>query len=820
MFPDSIGAMIALWTAVIILTPFVVFMILRCIARLFKGYLRRAQSRFYAKDAYTVLRMRVPRDNEQGPLVMEQIFASLYGVLRGATLWGTLGGFAQDKLSFEIANVEGRISFYVHAPKRLKRFVEGQFYAQYPGVEIEEIPDYLVESTTAVSEGKKWDPAGRDAKALAHAGDAGGKDSLSFTPVSQLSDSVVAEMKMFGTYLWPVKTYREFVAKEDKTIVDPLSSLTTSLSTLNHPTDKASIQFVVRPADHHWQKIGWRLYANYYIKGYFNAPYWMLDWFSRFYSVPSLTYQALIWIPVRFLRFFWRSIGRVKPIENVSVLEKQEVGFAFWEIPKKKLTTIGFQTDIRLFYQPTNADTAGAYNKIKEMAAGFNQFQYPYVNGFGIGKIGQDKELLRRFKERDFYMKSILGVDELATIFHLPILSLETPNIQWVLSKKLEPPVDVPTPEKYGADVTIMGKTKFRGGEHFFGVKTVDRRRHLYIIGKTGMGKSTLLENMVYSDIHDGRGVAVIDPHGDLADYVLRIIPQSRVNDVIVFNPSDRDFPISFNMLECTNPDQRNLVASGLLGVFKKMYADSWGPRLEHILRNTILALTEYPGATMLGILRMLTDPLYREKVVEKVTDPVVKSFWVEEFARMNEKFRTEAVAPIQNKVGQFLSSALIRNILGQPKSSLNVRFAMDTKKIIVVNLSKGKIGEDNSALLGAMLVTKFQLDAMSRADVPESQRVDFYLYVDEFQNFATESFATILSEARKYKLNLTMANQYIEQMPEEVQAAVFGNVGSLFTFQVGFTDAEYIAQQFGDEEMANDILSLEKYTGLSATPG
>ena len=804
-----------------ILVPVAMFYILRFGVKIFKECVRKGQIRHYHKDKYTVLRMRVPRDNEKGPLVMEQIFASLYGVFKKPKLRKVLMGFGQDKFSFEIANVEGRINFYVHVSKRLKKMVEGQFYAQYPGVEIEEVEDYLVDADMELAQrkevgnnGSTSSPSSNELMRVEDKPLAEKDEYSSFSQVSSIEDAVVAEMKMYGTHLWPVKTYKEFVTTEDKTIVDPLSSLTTAISNLNNPTDKASIQFVVRPEHHYWQKFGWKLYSDFFIKGYFKSPYWFLEWFLKFYLVNSWAYHVLIWVPVKAMKLVWRVLGRVKPIENISLLEKQEVGFAYWEIPKKKLTTLGFQVDIRLFYQPVNKDVSGAYHKVKEMAAGFNQFQYPYVNGFGVARMSQDKELIRRFRERDFYQKMILGIDELATIFHLPIESLETPNIQWVLSKKLEPPVDLPTPEKFGKEVTVMGRTNFRGRDSFFGIKEVDRRRHVYVIGKTGMGKSTLLENMIYSDIQNGKGVAVIDPHGDLADYVMSIIPSHRINDVVVFNPSDRDYPVSFNMLECDSSEQRNLVASGLLGVFKKMYAESWGPRLEHILRNTILALTEYPGATMLGILRMLSDKVYRDKVIEKITDPVVKSFWVDEFGKMNDKFRTEAIAPIQNKVGQFLSSSLIRNILGQPKSSIDVRFAMDTKKIIIVNLSKGKIGEDNSALLGAMLVTKFQLDAMSRADIPESQRTDFYLYVDEFQNFATESFATILSEARKYKLNLTMANQYIEQMPEEVQAAVFGNVGSLFTFQVGYTDADYIAKQFGDEEMTNDVLSLEKYTG------
>ncbi len=359
----------------------------------------------------------------------------------------------------------------------------------------------------------------------------------------------------------------------------------------------------------------------------------------------------------------------------------------------------------------------------------------------------------------------------------------------------------------------MIGETNFRGHREKFGIKTVDRRRHIYIIGKTGMGKSVLLENMLYSDVHNGRGVAVIDPHGDLADAVIDFVPPHRTNDVVILDPSDVSHPFAFNMLEYTDdPHKRNLMASGLLGVFKKMYAHSWGPRLEHILRNCLLALVEYPNTSMLGIMRILVDDEYRRKVVANIQNPTVKSFWTDEFEKMQERQRIEAVSPIQNKVGQFLSSPMIRNIVGQVKSTVNIRFMMDTGKIVIVNLSKGKIGEDNSSLLGSMLITKFQLDAMSRADTDEKNRRDFYLYVDEFQNFATDAFATILSEARKYKLNLVMANQYVAQMPEEVRDAVFGNVGTSLCFQVGFDDAEYFSNQFTEEVLPNDIVTLPKY--------
>ncbi|MBU1446332.1 type IV secretion system DNA-binding domain-containing protein [Patescibacteria group bacterium] len=409
-----------------------------------------------------------------------------------------------------------------------------------------------------------------------------------------------------------------------------------------------------------------------------------------------------------------------------------------------------------------------------------------------------------------------MNIEELATLYHLPNKNVSTPNIYWVRSRKLEPPTDLPVFGKASEELTLLGRTNFRGIRKTFGIKTVDRRRHIYVIGKTGMGKTTLLENMIFSDIEAGKGIGVIDPHGDLAETVLNYVPASRTNDVVLFDPSDRDFPVAFNMLEAKDPALNTIIASGLLGVFKKLYAHSWGPRLEHILRNTILSLLEYPNTTMLGITRMLQDKEFRLRVVRKVQDPIVRAFWEKEFEPMQERQRTEAISPILNKVGQFLSSPIIRNIVGQPKSTVDLRFAMDKGKIIIMNLSKGRLGEDNSQLLGSMLITKFQIDAMSRANIPEKDRRDFYLYVDEFQNFATDSFATILSEARKYHLNLTMANQYIAQMPEEVRDAVFGNVGSTIAFQVGFDDAEYLSSQFGEEAMPADLVSLSKYTSYT----
>jgi len=340
-------------------------------------------------------------------------------------------------------------------------------------------------------------------------------------------------------------------------------------------------------------------------------------------------------------------------------------------------------------------------------------------------------------------------------------------------------------------EISVFAETTFRNQYKKFGIKTDDRRRHMYLIGKTGMGKSTIQENMIVGDIRAGHGLAVVDPHGDLAEKIIEYIPSERIKDVVYFNPADMDFPIAFNVLEQVEPHLRHLVASGLLGVFQKLWADSWGPRLEYILRNTILAILDFPGSTILGVVRMLSDKSYRKRVVANIKDPVVKAFWEKEFASYADKFASEAVSPIQNKVGQFLSSSLMRNIIGQVQSSINIREIMDEGKILIMNLSKGRIGEDNSALLGAMMITKIQLAAMSRVDIPEKERKDFYLYIDEFQNFSTDSFANILSEARSYHLNLILAHQYIEQLSEKVKPAVFGYVGTMLSFRIGATDAE-----------------------------
>ena len=370
-------------------------------------------------------------------------------------------------------------------------------------------------------------------------------------------------------------------------------------------------------------------------------------------------------------------------------------------------------------------------------------------------------------------------------------------------------------------EITIFAETNFRNEKRRFGIKEDDRRRHMYIVGKTGMGKTTMLENMIISDIINGKGVGFIDPHGDSADKILDFVPPERIKDVIYFDPADLDHPIAFNAFENVDPEKKHLVASGLMGVFKKIWPDVWSARMEYILNNAILALLDYPGATLLGIMRMLSNKDYRKQVVDGISDPVVKSFWVDEFAKYTDRFAAEATPAIQNKVGQFLSASVIRNIVGQADSAIDMRKIMDEGKILIMNLSKGRIGEDNSKLLGGLLVTKLQLAAMSRVDIPEQERRDFYLYVDEFQNFATESFANILSEARKYRLALVLANQYISQLVQTVGSiksnavkdAIFGNVGTIVCFRVGAEDAEFLEKEFMPEFLAVDLVNLTKYS-------
>ncbi|MBU0999755.1 type IV secretion system DNA-binding domain-containing protein [Patescibacteria group bacterium] len=361
-------------------------------------------------------------------------------------------------------------------------------------------------------------------------------------------------------------------------------------------------------------------------------------------------------------------------------------------------------------------------------------------------------------------------------------------------------------------EIESLGETTFREKRRAFGIKTKDRRHHIYIIGKTGTGKSTLIKNMVIQDMRLNHGVALIDPHGDLVEDLLNFIPKTRTNEVVYFNPADNEHPVAINILEAKGDEEKQLVASSLISVFRHLWKEFWGPRLEHILYNCVLALMDTPGQTLLGVYRMLVDNTFRKAIVANIKDPIVKMFWVEDYENYDPRFRKEIISPVQNKVGQLLTSPQMRNIVGQSKSSVDFGFVMDQKRILLANLSKGKVGEDKSNLLGSAIITKMYLSALERQNLPEEIRKDFYLYIDEFQNFSTDIFPSILSEARKYRLNLNLAHQYLYQLPESIKHAVFGNVGTIISFRVGNYDAKELAEEMKPVFTSEDLENLDSH--------
>ncbi len=485
----------------------------------------------------------------------------------------------------------------------------------------------------------------------------------------------------------------------------------------------------------------------------------------------------------------------------------------------KKTSSESLQAAMRL---AVSSDTKERSNLLFENIS--NAFQAFSLSESNYLNVSQPwffkKQLLQNIKTRSFGWQKTnhITLEEMATLYHLPNNLLTTVmNIAW--GKKLlgEPPENLPIltsdmPPEAKREINCFARTRYKNTDAVYGLTRTDRRRHMYVIGKTGTGKSTMLANMAINDLRNNEGLCVIDPHGDLVETLLNYIPSHRINDTIYFDPSDPERTVRLNLFEGNNVVHRELIASGIVSVFRKLYSYSWGPRLEYILRNALLTLLKSETARLSDIVDMLTDSKFRAEMVEKLDDPILKNFWTNEFDVLQDKQRNEAIAPILNKVGQFVSSPLIRDVVNARKSSFSIEEAMDQGKIVLVNLSQGKLGEDNATLLGAMLITKIQLAAMARVHIPEEERRDFYLYVDEFQNFATESFTKILSEARKYRLNLTLANQYIAQVPEEVQKAIFGNCGSIVSFVMGADDAQVFNKEFGDSYTSEDLVSLGKY--------
>jgi len=487
---------------------------------------------------------------------------------------------------------------------------------------------------------------------------------------------------------------------------------------------------------------------------------------------------------------------------------------------ERKISQGGFRTGIRLVCSANDFHQASTL--LNNLAGAFGAYCLSEGNALILSqpKSWQKKKILASLINRASYLvpkAQILAIDELASIWHLPGQSLaKIRNIAWGRTLAGEPPQDLPVStnltKEEKKEINFLAKCEYKNQEAIFGIKKKDRRRHVYAIGKSGTGKSWLLANMAINDIRHGEGLAVIDPHGDLSNILLDYIPSNRINDVCFLDPSDLTHPFHLNPLEVESYEHRELVASGIVSIFYKLYGHSWGPRMEYILRNTLLTLTALPDTTLVQIPELLTDDRYRQKVTDKLEDQVLKNFWLNEYNKANQKQRSEWISPILNKVGQFVNSPMIRNVLNHPKSTVNLEEIMNQGKIVIIDLSAGKLGEDNSALLGAMIITKLQLAAMNRVRVAEEQRKDFFLYVDEFQNFATSSFIKILSEARKYRLNLTLANQYIGQIDQDVQKAIFGNIGTMVSFVVGAEDARILSREYGEVYEEKDLVSLGRY--------
>ncbi len=696
-----------------------------------------------------LLMLEIPKDNEKKELSAEQLFASLHGILRDANELKHSGG-VQEHLSFEIASTGNQIRFFVWVPKVLQSFVEGQIYSQYPSVQIYRMKEDYADR--------------RD------------KYKVSYS----------SEISLIYNDVLPIKTFESFE-------VDPLAGITGTLAKLNpNGGEELWIQILTRPIADNWHTKTDK-------------------WVQRIKSGKTLSFGSIDfgWF-AQLIAALWRPPeGGTTSDVKVELSERAKTQI---EKAEDKATKLGYEVKIRLAYVGDNE--VNAKLNMQALVGTFKQFNSTNLNGFKMSGATFDKNALNAYKARQFTDHGfILNISELASVYHLPHTNVETPNIVWASSKTAEPPAKLPMltgNPSFDENISAFGLTDFRGIKHQFGMYRRDRSRHVYIIGQTGSGKSGLLTLFALSDIYHNQGYCIIDPHGDLAMDNLKFIPESRIKDVVYFNPADTQYPMAFNPLEVYDPARKPNISSEVIGVLKRMFGDSWGPRLEHILRYTLLALLDRPQATLLDISRMLTDKDFRKETLEYCKDVTVLQFWKQEFGSWGDKQVTESIAPVLNKVGAFTANPIIRNIIGQPKSSFDVRKIMDEGKILVVNLSKGLIGEDNAAILGSFLVTKVQLAAMSRSDIANVEdRRPFYLYVDEFQNFATDSFAVILSEARKYGLNLTVANQYTSQMTDSVRDAVFGNVGTTISFRVSADDAPILAKQFEPIFEAQDLLNL-----------
>ena len=574
-----------------------------------------------------------------------------------------------------------------------------------------------------------------------------------------------AQLLPDGAPYMPIRTFRDLP-------VDPLSSITSVLAKMQD-NEAASIQILIQPANGKWRHLG-QSFVSSTKKNEANPE-------KANFSVDHKTLESV----------------------------------------EQKISKPGFNVLVRIVVNSHDKEEAEAH--LHNIESSFHQFSSEQ-NHFDIAR-----RLIKTLFMRDFIYRyfpifnlpffkrfGVLNSDELASIFHLPNKSIETAHIFWLNAKR------APAPSQIPSDGMFIGKSKYRGVDRSIYIDEDDRRRHVYIIGKTGVGKSQLLEEMIIQDIEAGKGVGVVDPHGELIMGVLKRIPPSRAEDVIYFDPADGERPMGLNMLEASSEEQKHFVVTSIVGLMYKLYdpmkTGIIGPRFEHAIRNAMLTVMCEPGNTFIEVVRVLTDSSFVQELLPKVQDPIIRRYWTDQIAQTSDFHKSEVLDYIVSKFGRFVTNKLMRNIIGQSESSFNFRDVMDSGKILLCNLSKGSLGEENSNFLGLILVPRILLAALSRQNMPEEQRRDFYLYVDEFQNFATPDFAQILSEARKYRLNLTVANQFIGQMDEEVKNAVFGNVGTLVSFRVGVTDANYLQHEYSPTFNEVDLINIDKYNAYVKT--
>lgn len=698
--------------------------------------------------------------------VAEQLFTGLSEISSHNWFWQP-----KEYISLEIACTDKKISFYINCPKHLQELVEKQLQGQYPHSFIEVIRGY-----------NPFQNGGQVA-------------AMELTPMKQ--------------YMFPIRTYRNMET-------DPLNALTNAMSKLGDE-EGAAIQFILYPAGHHWQhkprhmalEIQQGKNPNSVVKG----------WGARAASETFGTLRD-------------STVGKVAPSATGHHEDLSGMHSAIQLTPmqqdmvkrfEEKASRPGFKTNVRII---TSSKTPGAAAvSLNNIASSFLQYNMPPFNGFKVKKR-KTEAIIKDFMFRiyRFYgRKAILNTEELASLWHLPTPFLETPNIKWLQSKKAPPPINIP------AQGVLMGRNIYRNQETPIRADRDDRRRHMYILGRTGVGKTEIMKYMSVQDIKNGEGLCIIDPHGDFIEDILPHIPKERAEDVILFEPFDTDRPMGLNMLEVTSEGQKDFAVQEMISIFYKLVTDPamLGPMFEHNMRNAMLTLMadeEHPG-TIVDIPRIFTDTEFQKYKVSKVKDPVVRAFWEKEMAKTSDFHKSEMLGYLISKVGRFVENSMMRNIVGQSKSSFNFRDVMDNKKILLVNLAKGKVGEMNAKLIGLILVSKIQMAAMSRADIPESERQDFYLYVDEFQNFITDAFSSILSEARKYRLNLIIGHQFLGQLSQsagaqgagsnELRDAVFGNAGSMVTFRIGVEDAEVMAKEYAPVFNDFDLLNVDRYNAF-----